>query len=213
MKYLSIVIFSLLLLSFRAGISHPPKYFYYVDPFKEQEIKLTLRDDLTFSMIDDFGRNKFSYTGKYRYWGEESRFMIFYDIKTQIQAIRGGQPIFDLKSGDTVVLLNDERLYIHEEPFFAAADSNTDLLEVKYQLLKAHYTKILGPKEFLKRFGDGDEAVAKKNLVYPFAGCSLANASIGVQPPDAHILIPPAVNVSIPAMQSSAPQRTSLSDL
>ena len=40
--------------------------YYYVEPFKEQEINLFLKSDSTFSFQDASGCNQFEFTGIYK---------------------------------------------------------------------------------------------------------------------------------------------------
>jgi len=141
--------------------------YYYIEPFKEQEVLLLLKPDSTFSFKDLTGCNQFEFTGKYRQVIENaSRYFILDSIKLQnVLSDFNSEVIFPLKNGDTAWVLNRERIFIHRQPFIATLNAKINLQEIRYEKLKDYYIALLGKKGFLQTFGSGSKKEAKKRLL------------------------------------------------
>jgi len=172
------LLFFAVVASISCGINKPyTKYFYYVEPFKEQEVKLVLNEDSSFSFRDITGCNQFEYTGKYEKRKSNTiEYLLFDSVRVNggIKEINSDK-LFPLKSGDTAWIINGERIFIHRHPFNLTSNSKLNLQEIRYKKLKEYYISLLGTKGFLQVFGDGKgEKEAKKRLL----DCSLPDIDI-----------------------------------
>ena len=83
--------------------------------------------------------------------------------------------IFPIKNGDTAWIINNERIFIHKQPFIATSKGNINLQEIRYKKLEEYYTGLLGKKDFIKVFGNGaGKKEAKKRLL----DCKLPDINI-----------------------------------
>lgn len=148
------------------------KSYYFVEPFKEQEIKLFLNYDSSFKIQDLTGCNRFVFTGRYRTINDSTfTYLIFDSVKFKSGLSDfNSHLIFSTKSGDTARVINTERLTIHWQPFKATSNINIKLQEVRYKKLKEYYIDHLGREGFIRAFGNGKNMKeAKKHLL----DCSL----------------------------------------
>lgn len=131
--------------------------YYYVEPFKEQEVKLTLNGDSTFIFSDLTGCNQFEFHGVYKQKGDSDfRYLIFDSVRLKkILPIFDSALVFYIKTGDTAWIINKERIFIHNLPFHYTSKTNLNLQEIRYEKLKEYYTNLLGRKGFIKTFGEG----------------------------------------------------------
>lgn len=151
--------------------------YYYVEPFKEQEIKLLLKDDSTFSFQDLTGCNQFEFIGRYKKMTNSTNsYLVFDSVKLQnVLSEFNSDFIFNIKNGDTAWIINSERVFIHKQPFIATANSNINLQEVRYKKLEDYYIGLLGKEGFIKVFGNGKgKKEAKKRLL----DCKLPDINI-----------------------------------
>lgn len=141
--------------------------YYFVEPFKEQEVNLYLKDDSTFIFQDLTGCNQFEFTGRYKQVNDSTiSYLIFNSVKPQnVLPNSSSDLIFSVQDGDTAWLINRERIFIHRQPFIATSKSKINLQKIRYKKLKAYYTSLLGKEGFLKVFGDGSKKKAKKRLL------------------------------------------------
>lgn len=138
------------------------KSYYYVEPFKEQEIILTFNTDSSFRLEDLIGCNQFEYVGQYKKSGE---YYIFESIKYKNLMSRNSIP-FPLADGDTAWIINRERIFIHKQPFKLILKANVNLQQIRYKKLEAYYIDLLGKNGFIKTFGNGKgKNEAKKRLL------------------------------------------------
>jgi hypothetical protein len=151
--------------------------YYYVEPFKEQEIKLFLKDDSTFNFQDLTGCNQFEFTGQYKRKGDNTFSYLILDSVKLLNVLSNfnSELVFSIKSGDTAWVINRERIFIHKQPFIATANSDINLPEIRYKKLEEYYTSLLGRKGFIKVFGNGKgKNEAKKRLL----DCKLPDINI-----------------------------------
>jgi hypothetical protein len=139
------------------------KSYYYIEPFKEQEIKLTLNSiDSTFRLEDVIGCNQFEYAGRYK---KSSEYLIFGSVIYKNLLSSNTIP-FPLTNGDTAWIINSERIFIHKQPFKLTSKTNIDLQQIRYKKLEAYYIDLLGKDGFVKTFGNGKGiGEAKKKLL------------------------------------------------
>ncbi len=162
----SILIFGIVIFC-SCSASRKVQNYYYIEPFKEQEILLLLKEDSTFNLKDKTGCNQFEFTGKYRQVIESAGSCFIVDsIKLQnVLSNFNSEVIFPLKNGDTAWIINKERLSINHQPFKITSKVNIDLQEIRYKKLKEFYINFLGKEGFLKVFGNGSKKEAKKRLL------------------------------------------------
>jgi hypothetical protein len=143
------------------------KSYYFVEAFKEQEILLQLKDDSTFSFIDKIGCNKFEFRGKYKEAiGSAGNYFIIDSIRLEeIMPNSNSKLIFQINNGDTVWIINNDRLSINHQPFKRMEKANVNLQEIRYKKMKEYYIEFLGKEGFLKIFGNGNEREAKRRLL------------------------------------------------
>jgi|SRR5450432_3536849 hypothetical protein len=142
--------------------------YYYVEPFKEQEIKLLLREDSTFSLQDLTGCNQFEFTGRFgRKYDNTGNYLIFVLVKFQnLSSAFNSDFLFSIKNGDTAWIINSERIFIHKQPFIFTSNSNINLQEIRYKKLEEYYTGLLGWQGFVNVFGNGKgKKEARKRLL------------------------------------------------
>lgn len=154
--------------------------YYYVEPFKEQEIKLLLKEGFTFSFQDLTGCNQFEFTGRYEKKNDNTgSYFIFETVKLQnVLSNSSSDLIFPIKTGDTAWIINSERIFINKQSFIATSNSKINLQEVRYKKLKEYYTNLLGKEGYLKMFGNGKgQKEAKKRLL----DCKLPDIGIKQQ--------------------------------
>jgi len=151
--------------------------YFYVEPFKEQEVKLFLNDDSTFIFQDLTGCNQFVYTGKYRQVKDSILSYLLFNSVEFKNVLPNGNPdlIFSIETGDTATILNNERIFIHHQIFIATSNRSINLQKIRYKKLEDYYTDLLGKKGFLKTFGDGSRRKAKKRLMQ----CALPDIDYG----------------------------------
>ena len=151
--------------------------YYYVEPFKEQEINLFLKSDSTFSFQDASGCNQFEFTGIYKMANEgESDYFIFDSVKLRkVLPNSNHDVIFPMKNGDTAWIINRERVFVHKQPFIATSNSNINLQEIRYKKLEEYYTGLLGRKGFIKVFGNGK---GKREATKRLLECKLPDINI-----------------------------------
>jgi hypothetical protein len=151
--------------------------YYYVEPFKEQEIKLVLKNDSTFNFGDVTGCNQFGFTGEYRQKTDGSLSYFILD-SVKIQSTLSGfnsDLIFSIRSGDTAWVINSERIFIHRQPFILTSNKNKNLVKIRYKKLKEYYIGLLGQQGFIRVFGNGKgKREAKKRLL----DCNLPDNNI-----------------------------------
>lgn len=152
--------------------------YYYVEPFKEQEVILFFKDDSTFNFLDLTGCNKFEFAGRYKQIGDSAiKYFIFDSVKSQdVSSSKfNSDLVFSIRNGDTAWILNRERIFIHKLPFIATSNSNIDLQKIRYKKLEEYYTNLLGREGFIKVFGNGKgRKEAKKRL----SDCKLPDIKI-----------------------------------
>jgi len=155
--------------------------YFYVEPFKEQEIKLFLKDDSTFIFQDVTGCNQFEFTGRYRAvteGDEKIRYFVLDSVKLQnVLSNLNPELVFPINNDDTAWIINAERIFIHKQPFIATSNSNINLQVIRYKKLKDYYTGLLGKQGFLNVFGNGSKKEAKKKLLE----CKLPDINIKVK--------------------------------
>ena len=176
MKPVVLIIMTIILYSCNAS-RKVTQNFYYVEPFKEQEIKLFLNHDSTFKFQDATGCNQFEFIGRYkRITSNTFNYLIFDSVKFQsVLSNSNSSLIFSIKSGDTAWVMNKERLLINKQPFKITSSCNIDLQEIRYKKLEEYYIDLLGREEFIKIFGNGKGIKeAKKRLL----DCSLPDINI-----------------------------------
>jgi hypothetical protein len=142
--------------------------YYYVEPFKEQEIKLFLKIDSTFSFQDLTGCNQFEFTGRYKQVSDNGfNCLVFDSVKLQnVLSNFNSDLIFSIKNRDTAWIINSERVFIHKQPFIAVSNNNINLQKIRYEKLEEYYTGLLGREGFIKVFGNGKgKKEAKKRLL------------------------------------------------
>jgi hypothetical protein len=129
-----------------------PQRYYYVEPFKEQEISLLFKSDSTFSFQDASGCNQFEFTGKYKKVAEgESNYFVFDSVKLQnVLPNSKRDAIFHMENANTAWIINKKRVFIHKQPFIATSNININLQEIRYRKLEDYYTGLLGQKGFYK---------------------------------------------------------------
>ncbi len=179
MKPVVLVIITAILYSCNASKKVTQNY-YYVEPFKEQEVKLFLNHDSTFKFQDATGCNQFEFVGRYkRISGDAFNYLIFDSVKLQrVLSNFNSSLIFPIKSGDTAWIINKERLSIHKQSFKITSSSNIDLQEIRYKKLEEYYIDLLGREDFIKVFGMGKGIKeAKKRLL----DCSLPDINIKIK--------------------------------
>ena len=176
MKPIVLIIITIILYSCSASKKVTQK-FYYVEPFKEQEIKLFLNHDSTFKFQDATGCNQFEFIGRYKPISSNTfNYLIFDSVRLQsVLSNSTSSLIFSIKSGDTAWVMNKERLLINKQPFKITSSSHIDLQEIRYKKLEEYYINLLGREEFIKIFGNGKGIKeAKKRLL----DCSLPDINI-----------------------------------
>ena len=144
------------------------KSFYFVEPFKEQEIKLFLNYDSSFKFQDLTGCNQFEFTGRYKMMIDStSTYLIFDSVKFESgKSNFNSRLIFSIRNGDTAWVINAERISIHKQPFKATSNININLQEIRYKKLKEYYIDYLGREGFIKAFGNSKNMKeAKKRLL------------------------------------------------
>lgn len=157
MKLSSILIICLVCCFFSVNAQNS-KYYYYVAPFKEQEVILNFKSDSTFKLYDVIGCNQFEYTGRYRI---KDNFFIFKSVTYKNLLSSESEP-FQISDGDTAWVINSERLFIHKMPFKITPTPDVSLQEIRYKKLEEYYIDLLGKKAFLEIFGGGKGKVAAK---------------------------------------------------
>lgn len=156
------LLFTLMLLSFIVVNAQNNKHYYYVEAFKEQEVRLAFKKDYTFRLYDITGCNQFEYTGKYK---SQDNFFIFHSVVYKNLLSQNTEP-FPISDGDTAWEVNSERLYIHGKPFKITPTPDVNLQEIRYKKLKDYYIEMLGKDGFIQAFGRGKGfAEAKKRLI------------------------------------------------
>ena len=151
--------------------------YYYVEPFKEQEIKLYLKDDSTFSFRDATGCNQFEFVGRYKKRNDNTiSYLMFDSVKLQnVLSNFNSDLIFSINNGDTAWIINKERIFIHKQAFIVTTNINLNLQEIRYRKLEEYYTGLFGKAGFIKVFGNGESRkVAKKRLLE----CNLPDINI-----------------------------------
>lgn len=133
------------------------KTYYFVEPFKEQEIKFFLSSDSSFKFQDATGCNQFEYTGKYRAMGNSpSSFLLIDSVRLRYGSSQlNSSLIFSIQNADTVWIINEERVMFHRQPFKFTNKKAIDLQEIRFQGLKEYYMNYLGRDGFIKAFGNG----------------------------------------------------------
>lgn len=152
-------------------------HYYYVEPFKEHDLKLVLKDDHTFSLRDQSGCNQFEYTGRYKKTNDPAISYFVFDSVQHRLLLSNGDParVFSINNGDTAWILNKDRLFIHHEPFIATTKANVNLQEIRYRKLEEYYIGLLGRDGFIKTFGNNKSMKqAKKRLLE----CSLPDLKL-----------------------------------
>jgi len=176
MKFILLIIATIIFCSCNVSRRATQNY-YFVEPFKEQEVKLFLKDDSTFSFQDVTGCNQFEFTGRYERSNSNAvNYLVFNSVKLQ-NTMPNSNPdlIFPIKNGDTAWIINNERIFIHKQPFIATSKGNINLQEIRYKKLEEYYTGLLGKKDFIKVFGNGaGKKEAKKRLL----DCKLPDINI-----------------------------------
>lgn len=172
----SVLLISVITIFCSCSSSKKINNYYYVEPFKEQEVLLLLKADSTFNLKDLTGCIQFEFTGRYR---EERTsiggYFLLDSIKLQnVLSSFTPEIIFPLKNGDTAWIINRERIFIHKQPFIATSNNKKDLQEVRYKKLKDYYIGLLGQEGFLQTFGDGNRKEARKRLL----DCKLPDINI-----------------------------------
>lgn len=155
---LSLIVTIFLGCCFFSASSQNVKRYYYVEPFKEHEVRLVFNSDSTFKLNDVIGCNQFEYTGRYKMMND---FYVFKSVIYKSLLSSSTEP-FQLSDGDTAWVINTERLYIHKIPFKITPTSDVSLQEIRYKKLKEYYIELLGKKAFLEMFGGGRGIVAAK---------------------------------------------------
>jgi hypothetical protein len=133
------------------------KKYYYVEPFKEQDVTLTLKADSTFVFSDLMGCNQFEFMGVYKHNLDSIfNYLIFDSVKfKQISSAYDSPLVFSIKTGDTAWIINKERIFIQKVPFHFTRKTNLNLQKIRYQKLKEYYINLLGRAGFIKTFGNG----------------------------------------------------------
>ncbi|SFW81962.1 hypothetical protein [Chitinophaga sancti] len=141
--------------------------YYYVEPFKEQEVNLYLKGDSTFIFQDLTGCNQFEFTGRYKQINDSTvSYLLFSSVKLQnVLPNSNNDLIFSVQDGDTAWIINRDRIFIHKQPFIATSKSTINLQEIRYKKLEEYYIGLLGKEGFLRVFGDGSKKEAKKRLL------------------------------------------------
>ena len=155
---LSSVFIIWLVCSFFSASAQNSKRYYYVEPFKEQEVRLNFNSDSTFKLNDVIGCNQFEYTGRYKMI---DNFYVFKSVIYKNLLSSNTEP-FQLSDGDTAWIINTERLYIHKIPFKITPTPDVSLQQIRYKKLEEYYIDLLGKKAFLQTFGGGKGMVAAK---------------------------------------------------
>lgn len=173
--HLPFFICSLILFSTLEACNTPKsgrKHFYFVEPFKEQEIWLQLGDGNTFILSDLTGCNQFSYTGKYTKGADF--FSTYYILNLPDSGQEGADDllpinsgdVFKINSGDTAWILNEERLVLQAKSFKASRNANLNLRKIRVAKLEEFYIDQLGRKGFIQALGEGKSVkVARRNLM------------------------------------------------
>jgi len=128
--------------------------YYYVEPFEEQEIQLSLLPDLTFKLQDSIGCNRFIYTGVYRKGNTGERDYFLFDIAMSDTGVLNPYKKFPISKMDTVWVLNSERIFIHNKPFKINKYS-LNLQKVRFKKICDYYIDLMGKRAFIETFGDG----------------------------------------------------------
>jgi hypothetical protein len=150
------------------GSRRATQTYYYIEPFKEQEIKLYLNSDSTFNFEDLTGCNQFEFVGHYKQMKDSLvDYFVLDSIKLQnVLSNFNSDLIFPIKNGDTAWIINSERIFIHSLPFIATSNRNLNLEKLRYKKLEEYYVNLLGRKGFIKVFGNGKgRKEAKKRLL------------------------------------------------
>lgn len=166
MKYY-LLIFSLVIF-FSCRLSQKKTLtYYYIEPFKEQEIKFQFISDSTFVLQDLTGCNQFILTGKYKRVNNNSGSYIILDSVIEKAVLKNSNSnlFFSISNGDTAKFINNERLFINQRPFIYTAKTSLNLQNIRYKKLEEYYIGLLGEKEFIRIFGNGVSKKEAKRLV------------------------------------------------
>ena len=155
-----------------------------IEPWKEWEIKLKFNRDSTFTMNDEFGCNRFDYSGKWHY-RKDSLFIVivlndttkseyvkshdmyqFYDMKTQKLQVVKASEYFPVISTDTAWVLNEKQVRFRGLMFKRKGLLSTnDLGKERAKMIEDFYVKKMGRELFIKTFGNGKGIKeARKNI-------------------------------------------------
>jgi hypothetical protein len=151
--------------------------YYYIEPFKEQEVKLFLNYDSNFTLEDLTGCNQFKFSGRYKRITDNAlNYLVFDSVKMQnVLSNFNSDLVFSIKNGDTSWILNKERIFIRKEAFKATSNRNLNLQKIRYKELEEYYTNLLGREGFIKAFGNGK---GKKEAKRRLLDCKLPDISI-----------------------------------
>jgi hypothetical protein len=151
--------------------------YYFVEPFKEQEVMLFINNDSTFKVEDSIGCNQFKFVGIYRKLKNDNiSYLVFDSVRFQSLLTNADQSLFfQIENKDTAWIINKDRIFIHNKPFALLLRKKTNLQEIRYKKLRDYYIELLGKGGFILTFGEGKGMKeAKKRLL----DCTLPDIKI-----------------------------------
>ena len=154
-----IVVIAILIIVIPSCVSNKKNIhnYYFVEPHDEIEIKLFFHSDSTFILEDRSGCNQFVYKGKYK--SEKDAFENYYIfdsvIVQKIFPTSDPKLFFPIKNRDTAFILNNERLFIHGNPFILMFNEKINLERIRNKKLEEFYVNQLGREGFINTFGNG----------------------------------------------------------
>jgi hypothetical protein len=164
MKLTYFVICLIVLCSCGVSKQHENLY-YFIEPFEEQEVKLQFNNDSTFTMRDVTGCNQFGYSGRFtKVQYKEEAYILLNSVEAHKVPFSSYKP-FIITSSDTLWILNDERIFIHNKPFAKTTKTNINLQSLRYKKLEEYYIGLLGKKGFIQTFGGGKGLSAAKKIL------------------------------------------------
>jgi hypothetical protein len=175
----TIIIFLLITIIFSSscGVSrNVTRSYYYVEPFKEQQIKLYLNNDSTFRLQDEIGCNTFLFSGRYRQINDTNVTFIIFDSVTSKIDHPNLQPqnVFVISNQDSAIIYTDERIFIHLQPFISVSNkeiNKINLSDITYKKIKAYFINQYGKKGFYKLWGKN--GVSEEEIKKKFLSCAV----------------------------------------
>ncbi|SIT04531.1 hypothetical protein SAMN05421788_103118 [Filimonas lacunae] len=146
--------------------------YYFIEPFKEQEVKFQLINDSCFSISDETGCYRFLYEGRYKLQKQKRSSYLLLDtvIKSEMPSWQyPPERVFPMNDKDTVRIVSKKRILISKQVFRPTDNPLLDLQKIRVDMLVDYFVRKLGKAAVVQVMGDGKSIeLVRKRLMECF---------------------------------------------